>query len=148
MFSGWFDHTIDAKGRVSVPVQFRNRLGGDPRLVAAPYTVQGQRCIDVYPYPEWQALLDRFATVPKFTAQAAKFEVGYLGRSHQCDLDDAGRILVPPMLRRYAHLSKDVVFLGANARFRMMARELWSKVEGELDAEAAVNPAPYEGLGL
>ena len=148
MFFGQYDHTIDMKGRVSVPAQFRDFMLGDRRLVLARNTVLGQRCLEGYPPPEWQKLLDQFAALPKFTAAAARFEMGYLGRSHQCEIDMAGRILLPPALRQYAELKRDVVFLGANLRFRLMDREKWLKVEGELDVEAAENPAVYEDLGI
>ena len=148
MFFGRFDHTIDAKGRLSIPAQFRDVLLGDPRLVVAPYTVYGHRCLDLYPQGEWQRLLDQFATLPRFSAKAVKFEMGYLARSHRCEIDAAGRILLPPVLRQHAGLKKDVVLLGIQSKFRLMDQGSWEKVEGEHDAEAAGNPAMYEDLGL
>ena len=148
MFFGRFDHTIDAKGRISIPAQFRDVLLGDPRLIVAPYTVYGQRCLDLYPQAEWQKLLDKFSALPRFSPNAVKFEMGYLARSHRCELDAAGRILLPPVLRQYAVLKKDVVFLGVHARFRLMDQECWVKVEGEHDAEAIANPAMYQDLGI
>ena len=148
MFFGRFDHTIDAKGRLSIPAQFRDVLLGDPRLVVAPYTVYGHRCLDMYPQGEWQKLLDQFATLPRFSAKAVKFEMGYLARSHRCEIDAAGRILLPPVLRQHAGLKKDVVLLGIQSKFRLMDQGSWEKVEGEHDAEAAGNPAMYEDLGL
>ena len=148
MFFGRFDHTIDAKGRISIPAQFRDVLLGDPRLVVAPYTVYKIHCLDLYPQAEWQKLLDKFAAVPRFSKNATKFEMGYLARSHRCEIDAAGRILLPPVLRQYAGLKKDVVFLGIHERFRLMDQENWVKVESEHDAEAAENPAMYEELGI
>ncbi len=148
MFYGRFDHTIDAKGRISIPAQFRDLLLGEARLVVAPYAVYAQRCLDVYPYPEWQKLLDKFSALPRFSANATKFEMGYLARSHRCEIDAAGRILLPPVLRQHAALKKDVVFLGVHSRFRLMDLESWVKVEGEHDAEAAANPAIYQDLGI
>jgi len=148
VFLGRFDHTIDAKGRISVPAQFRDALLGDLRLVLAPYTVYGNRCLDVYPHVEWQKLLERFSTLPQFSAKAVKFQIGYLARAHPCEIDGPGRILLPPLLRQHAGLKKDVVFLGTHAKFRLMDRESWVKVEGEHDAEAAEETAIYEDLGI
>ncbi|HEY2389057.1 MAG TPA: division/cell wall cluster transcriptional repressor MraZ [Candidatus Binatia bacterium] len=148
MFFGRFDHTLDAKGRISVPAQFRDVLLGDPRLVVAPHTVYGQRCLDLYPHSEWQKLLDKFAALPRFNATATKFEMGYLARAHRCELDAAGRILLPPVLRQHAGLKKDAVFLGVLSRFRVMDADGWMKVEGEHDSEAIANPAMYEELGI
>jgi len=148
MFLGRFDHTIDAKGRISVPAHFRDALLGDQRLVLAPYTIYGERCLDVYPHGEWQKLLERFAVLPQFSAKTVKFQIGYLARSHPCEIDGPGRILLPPLLRQYAGLKKDVVFLGTHTMFRLMDRESWVKVEGEHDAEAAEDRAIYEDLGI
>lgn len=150
MYFGRFDHTIDSKGRVSVPSQWRDRLLGDLRLVLAPFTVGGQRCLDVYPFSEWELLLERFAALPRFDSKAIKFQMGYLGRSHQCDIDQSGRILVPPQLRKHAALVKDVVFVGVNTTFRLMEVGRFEKVVGEHDAEAALvrEHGIFEGLGL
>jgi len=95
-----------------------------------------------------EALLDQFAALPRFSAKAVKFEMGYLARSHRCEIDSAGRVLLPPVLRQYAGLKRDAVFLGTHMRFRLMDRDSWVKVEGEHDAEAAENPAMYEDLGI
>lgn len=150
MYFGRYDHTIDTKGRVSVPAPWRDRLLGDLRLVLAPFTVLGERCLDVYPYAEWEKLLERFASVPRFNAKAIKFQMGYLGRSHPCDVDQAGRILVPPPLRKHAELTKEVVFLGVNTTFRLMEKGKFEKVMGGHDAEAALDldQGIYEDLGL
>ena len=148
MFFGRYDHTIDGKGRVSVPAAFRDQLIGDLRLVIAPFTVMGQRCLDAYPHPEWEKLLERFAALPSFDARAIKFEMGYLARSHRCDVDAAGRILLPTALRQHADLKRDLVFLGLKRKFRLMNREMFEEVVSEHDAEAADNPAIYGDLGL
>ena len=148
MFFGRYDHTIDAKGRVSVPASFRDQLLGDLRLVIAPFTVMGQRCLDAYPYPEWERLLERFAALPSFDARAIKFEMGYLARSHRCDVDAAGRILLPPALRQHADLKRDLVFLGLKRKIRLMNLESFEEALSGHDTEAAENPAIYGDLGL
>jgi MraZ protein len=148
VFFGQFEHSIDAKGRVSIPAPFRDAMLGQRAIVLARNTVRRQRCLEAYPDAEWQQLLREFAKVPRFSEDAERFEMGYLARSHPCEIDAAGRILVPPTLRQYAELKKDVVFLGANLRFRLMDRDKWLQVEGELDSEAAVKPALFGTLGI
>jgi MraZ protein len=150
MYFGTFNHTIDSKGRVSIPAQWRDRLLGDSRLVLAPFTVEGQRCIDIYPFAEWEKLLEKFAGLPRFSSKAIKFQMGYLGRSHPCEIDHAGRILVPQPLRKHAEIDKDVVFIGINTTFRLMERESFEKVVGGHDAEAARDSGHgiYEDLGI
>ena len=94
---------------------------------------------DVYPFAAWEVLLERFAGLPRFNSKAIKFQMGYLGRGHQCDIDQSGRILVPPQLRKHAGLEKDVVFVGVVTTFRLMEVGRFDKVVGEHDAEAALD---------
>ncbi len=145
---GNFNHTVDGKGRVSVPASFRDQLIDDHRLVLTPFTVMGQRCVDVYPYSEWQKLLTKFEALPKFGAKSIRFQMGYIGRSHRSEVDTAGRILLPPTLRQHADLKRDVVVMGQSHMFRLMDEQNYRKVMGELDAEAAEDDGIYEELNL
>lgn len=145
---GNFSHTIDGKGRVSVPASFRDQLIDDHRLVLAPFTVMGQRCVEVYPYGEWQKLLTKFEALPKFGAKSIKFQVGYIGRSHRSEIDSAGRILLPTTLRQHADLKRDVVVMGQSHMFRLFDEENYRKVMGEVDAEAAEDDGIFEDLNL
>jgi len=148
LFFGRYYHAIDSKGRVSVPAQFRDKLLHERMLMLAPYKVFGEHCIDVYPWGEWEKLLGQFAQRPRFSLEVQRFEMRFLSRSHQCEIDAAGRILVPPVLREYAGLKKDVVFLGVNLRFRMMDGDRLTRVEGEIESEDAVDSAMFGDLGL
>ena len=94
------------------PASFRDQLIDDHRLVLTPFTVMGQRCVDVYPYGEWQKLLTKFEGLPKFGAKSIRFQMGYIGRSHRSEIDSAGRILLPTSLRQHADLKRDVVVAG------------------------------------
>ena len=145
---GNFGHTIDGKGRVSVPASFHDQLIDDHRLVLTPFTVLGQRCIDVYASAEWQRLLAKFEALPKFGAKSIRFQMGYIGRSHRSEIDSAGRILLPPSLRQHADLKKDVVVSGHSQMFRLMDEENYRKAMGGLDAEAAEDDGIFEDLNL
>jgi MraZ protein len=145
---GNFAHTIDGKGRVSVPASFRDQLIDDHRLVLTPFTVMGQRCVEVYPYAEWQKLLAKFEALPKFNAKSLRFQMGYIGRSHRSEIDSAGRILLPAQLRQHADLRRDVVVMGQSHMFRLMDEEKYRKAMGELDAEAAEDDGIFADLNL
>jgi transcriptional regulator MraZ len=145
---GNFAHTIDGKGRVSVPASFRDQLIDDHRLVLTPFTVMGERCVEVYPYAEWQKLLAKFEALPKFNAKSIRFQLGYIGRSHRSEIDSAGRILLPAQLRQHADLKRDVVVMGQSHMFRLMDEERYRKAMGELDAEAAEDDGIFEDLNL
>ncbi len=145
---GNYAHTIDGKGRVSVPALFRDQLIDDHRLILTPFTVLGERCVDIYPHAEWQKLLAKFEALPKFSPKAIRFQMGYLGRSHRSEIDSAGRILLPPALRQHADLKRDVVVSGHHTMFRLMDQVRYGKAMGELDAEAAKNDGMFEDLDL
>src|SRR3954447_854458 len=116
MFFGEHSYTMDAKGRVSIPAPFRDRLLEDPRIVLAPFTVYGNPGLAACPSSEWQKLLEKVQGRSQFNPAIVRFELGYLGRSHWCDIDTGGPVLVPPSLRKHADLKKDVVFVGGNLR--------------------------------
>ena len=108
----------------------------------------GQRCVEVYPYSEWQKLLTKFEALPKFGSKSIRFQVGYIGRSHRSEIDSAGRILLPTTLRQHADLKRDVVVMGQSHMFRLMDEENYRKVMGEVDAEAAEDDGIFGDLNL
>jgi MraZ protein len=68
MFRGSFEHTLDGKGRLSIPVKFREVLLGksDERIVITNFVVDGMKCLDVYPLDEWSRLEEEIRRKPKF----------------------------------------------------------------------------------
>ena len=148
MFSGVHAYTMDAKGRVSIPAPFRDHLLNDPRIVLAPFKIAGNHCLDARTSAGWQDLLKQLGELGQFGDDALKFELGYIGRAHWCDIDSAGRVLVPPMLRTYAELKKDVVFVGQVGKFRLFSDELWTKTENHIEAMPGGALSPYPGIKL
>jgi MraZ protein len=150
MFRGSFPHSIDEKGRVAIPVKWRDQLSGagDDRLVLTRFIVDGERCLDVYPYGEWTQLEDLVKQKPRFSRAVVKFENYYMSRTHDCIIDKQGRILVPPQLREYAGLEKDVVFAGALTKFRMFNAQVWERVDRSAEQTMIDDPGFLEGLDL
>jgi MraZ protein len=150
MFRGTFEHTIDDKGRVSVPAKFRDCLlaSSDERVVLTNFFVGSLRCLDVYPYPAWVQFEERLRGRPQFDANMMRFQNYYFAGAHECQLDKQGRILLPPILRDYAGLKREVTFTAAGEKFRIWDREAWSKVF--VDAEQALmqNPEMLTDLGI
>ena len=150
MFRGTFEHTVDDKGRVSVPARFRDSLlaSGDERVVLTNFFVDSFRCLDAYPYPAWVQLEERLRARPQFDAKVMRFQNYYFAGAHECQVDKQGRILLPPILRDYAGLTRDVTFTAAGEKFRIWDREVWSKVF--VDAEQALmqNPDMLTDLGI
>ncbi len=83
MFRGSFEHTLDNKGRLSIPSKFRDVLvgKGDERIVMTNFVIDGQRCLDVYPIDAWLRFEDEIRKKPKFDPRIVKFQNYYLGFS-------------------------------------------------------------------
>ena len=150
MFRGKFEHTIDDKGRVSVPARFREFLQAtnDDRVVITNFFMGSARCLDVYPYAAWVELEQRLQSKPQFDQRVMHFQNYYFANAHDCLLDKQGRILLPPSLREYARLKRDVVFTSATKKFRIWDREEWQKVFGESEQAIMERPEDLTELGI
>jgi MraZ protein len=123
MFRGQFTHTVDAKGRISLPARFRDVLvaDGDARFVLTPALFDP--CLHLYPMRAWEEFERKVSELPSLDPNAVRFRRMYVSAAVECELDGAGRVLVPPHLREKAKLEKDAVWAGMG---RIL--ELWSKV--------------------
>ncbi len=150
MFRGMFEHTVDDKGRISVPARFREILQAtnDDRLVITNFLMSSVRCLDVYPYAAWLQLEDRLRAKPQFDQRVMRFQNYYFAAAHECVLDKQGRILLPPTLREYAGLKKEVVFTSALEKFRIWDRDQWKQVFGEAEQGIMERPDELNDLGI
>ena len=117
MFMGEYNHTIDAKGRMIVPSKFREQLGNEFVVTKG---LDG--CLFVYPNEEWHNIEEKFRNVPLTTKDARKFSRFFFAGAATCELDKQGRILIPPVLREFADLQKDVVSVGVLNRIEIGAK--------------------------
>ena len=126
MFRGRYEHTIDAKGRLSVPSKFREILAtyDDDRLIVTNFDT----CLWAYPVAEWKRVEEKVAALPQFKPEVKALQRFFISAAVECPIDPNGRIVVPTSLRRYAGLMKDVVLVGMTKRIEIWARERWQKV--------------------
>jgi MraZ protein len=150
MFRGSYEHTLDGKGRLSIPSKFREVLlgKGDDRIVITNFTVGGMRCLDVYPIDEWLRLEEEILKKPKFDPAMVVFQNYYFGRACECVVDKQGRILIPPPLRQHANLKRDVVLVSALEKFRLWDRETWAKVFADSEDKLMQDPNFLGALGI
>ena len=150
MFRGCFEHSIDDKGRVSIPVSFRKVLLGlqDERIVVTKFLLHSFRCLDIYPQAEWEVLEQELLNKPRFDETFAKLEAFYLSNAQECAVDKQGRILLPPMLREYASLQKEVVFASALKKFRIWDKAIWNRFNQESEQDLVQNPQLFAGLNV
>ena len=148
VFRGCYEHTIDEKGRVSIPATFRKALIGlqDDRLIVTKFILNSFRCLDVYPYAEWETLEQELTKKPRFDETFFKIESFYLANAQECQVDKQGRILLPPLLREYAGLDKDVMFAAALKKFRIWDKAVWTRFDSESEQQFSQNPNLFSGL--
>ena len=123
MFRGRFEHTIDAKGRISIPSRFREILGKkyDDRLVITNF----DHCLVAFPNEEWSLLEQKVGTFSLMKKETSAFFRFFYSSAMDCDIDKQGRLLIPQTLRDYASLQKDVVLVGEGKRIEIFAKERW-----------------------
>ena len=124
MFRGKFDHTLDDKGRVSLPVKFREilRKFNDAVVIT---TFDG--CLYIYPQDEWTKFEEKIDQLPTGEREVRNFQRYILAHATECSVDKQGRILIPNSLRSVAHLEKDVVIAGRVKHFEIWNKELFDQ---------------------
>lgn len=127
MFRGRFEHTIDPKGRISVPSKFRDTLleKYDERLVI---TNDYDGNLLAYPYVEWQIIEERASKLPPLKRGSADFLRFFISGAAECAIDKLGRILIPLVLREYAKLEKDIILVGTLKSIEIWAKTRWETV--------------------
>ena len=115
MVFGTFNHTIDAQGRTSLPARFREGLAaaGEPRIVLMQYP--HWRALLALPQSVWNELVKKVMSGSPLDARLQRNVLKFVSSAHEVDLDVHGRVLVPPTLRGWAGLEKDVVWVGMGA---------------------------------
>ena len=121
MLMGEYLHSVDVKGRIILPVDFREELG-----TTFVITKGLDRCLFVYHQSEWKILSEKLKQLPLSKPEARAFVRFFFSGARQLECDKQSRFLVPGNLRDYAMLEKDVVLIGVSNRI-----EIWNKVQWE-----------------
>lgn len=130
VFLGEFQHSIDEKGRLIIPARLREGLG--PRFVM---TKGLDQCLFAYPLEEWRALEEKLKTLPFVKAEARAFMRFFFAGAAECEFDRQGRVLIPPALREYAALEREVTILGVSTRVEIWSTELWQEYSRKAQAD-------------
>lgn len=147
MFRGRYEHTIDAKGRTSVPARYRDVLEatGERRIVL---TSALDPCLVAYTSAEWTAFEERLGQLSQFDRAVQKLRRIYVSGAVECEIDDVGRILVPPTLREHARLKKDVLWAGSGRYAELWDKQDWTKNFETTEDERRDMAARLAELGL
>ncbi len=132
-FRGEHAHAIDAKGRTSLPAKFREVLQAAKEssliITLDPYAA----CLTAYPLPEWQRFEQRLErrkeSHPEQADAVLHLKQVVVARAHEVEIDGMGRVLIPPTLRDYAHLDKEVVWVGQVQTIQLWSQDRWQKAQ-------------------
>ncbi|MGE4441813.1 MAG: division/cell wall cluster transcriptional repressor MraZ [Desulfomicrobium sp.] len=122
MFRGHSQRTQDPKGRLMLPPEFRDEVfanSPDGKLVLTNF----DECVAAYPMPEWEAIEQSFAKLNMTDRNVRNFHRFFISGAVEVTLDKQGRILIPPHLRNYAGLRKDIVLAGVGRKFEIWDQE-------------------------
>jgi len=132
---------------MAVPSRFRERVteqaGGCLVLTLNPL----DRCLWLYPQPEWQLIEEKLATLSDFDKQSRRAKQMMRGYATDCQLDGQGRILLPQELREYANIEKQSVILGQGNKFEIWEQAGWNEQRDEwLEQVGKDDGEPSEAL--
>ena len=131
MFIGEYSHSLDEKGRVSIPAKFRPDFGGGVVV-----TRGLDHCLFVYPKSEWQQMAQKLANLPLGQKKSRAFARLMLAGAWDCELDAQGRVMVPEYLRTFASLSKHAVVAGLYNRLEIWDEDAWHIYKSAAEAES------------
>ena len=114
-FRGTFEHALDAKHRLTVPAKFRAALAGGVVLAASPETTPGApRSIAIWTPEAYEAYTTRALDgVNPMSASARDLKRFLFGLSHDTELDNAHRVMIPTTHMEFAGLDKEVIVVGS-----------------------------------
>ena|SRR3989338_2847413 len=122
MFIGEFQYTLDIKGRMAIPIKFRNQL-----KKGAVVTRGIDECLFLYTKEEWENLAKKLASLPIAKANTRAFSRLMLAGAMDVQIDGQGRINLPDYLRKYASITKKVIIAGLYNRLEIWDEDRWEK---------------------
>ena len=136
MFLGRYEHTIDDKGRLTIPAKFRGKLSSGTVL-----TRGMDRCLFLFPTAEFETLAARIRELPITQEQAREFRRQMFADASADIPDKQGRVIVPSYLREYAGVENQVIIIGLDTYVEIWPVDAW-KNRGKPDNQH------WEQLGI
>ena len=110
----------------------RERTAGDADSAQIVLTATwGERCLSMYPLPEWEIIEHKLIALPSLDATSQRLKRLLLGHASELEFDKSGRMLIPAELREYAFLEKQIMLVGQGNKFEVWDQVLWDKKREE-----------------
>jgi MraZ protein len=148
VFRGVTALTLDSKGRLAMPMRYREvlQVRAAGKLVI---TADSPSCLLIYAAPDWEPIQQKLMGLSSFNPRTRDLQRLLVGNASDVEMDAAGRILVPAPLRKFAALDKDVALVGQGMRFELWDEAKWSEQMARSTAldESSI-PPELEGFSL
>ncbi|MHB9034115.1 MAG: division/cell wall cluster transcriptional repressor MraZ [Anaerolineae bacterium] len=129
MLVGKYPHTLDAKGRLTIPVQFRSELTDGLYI-----TIGFKNCLLIYPRNDFEELVRKLKALPSTNKAVSSYMQLVLGSAFLCELDAMGRVLIPAVLRDEIHLEQDALVVGQVSVIEIWRPEELAKITEDVRA--------------
>jgi len=147
MFRGATLVNLDSKGRLSVPTRYRDRLNESASGQMVCTIDINHACLLLYPLPEWEIIEQKLSRLSSMNPQERRVQRLLLGHASECQMDSAGRLLIAPVLRQHAGLTKEVMLVGQFNKFELWDETTWyQRVKEDIDAEQSDSATLSERL--
>jgi MraZ protein len=153
MFRGINEVNIDAKGRMVMPTRYREKLLLDNRNTLVLTVDTEERCLLLYPLPEWEEIERKLVNLPSFNVVSRRIQRLLVGHATDVEVDAQGRILLSPPLRQYAGLNKYAVLVGQGKKFELWDKAHWNEcrdrwLQEEFDLGESTLPDEVKSISL
>jgi MraZ protein len=129
VFLGTYSPRLDEKGRVILPAKFREELADGLVL-----TRGQERCLYVFSLREFERVHEQLRAAPLSSKQARDYIRVFLSGASDEVPDKQGRVTIPPPLREYAGLDRELAFIGAGTRAEIWDAQAWNDYLTEKEA--------------
>lgn len=131
MFLGEYNHNLDEKGRLAIPVKFRSDL-----FEGGVVTRGLDNCLFLYTKKEWEVIAKKIATLPVSQKNSRAYSRLMLAGAMEVELDKQGRVVLPEYLRKYAELNKKTVVAGLYNRVEIWDEQKWEVYKKETESQS------------
>lgn len=139
MFFGTFQHTIDEKGRLTLPARWRSELAGGVVV-----TRGLDDCLFVFPKDKFDAIAKEIDLHGLELADSRAWARYFLGLAADAEADKQGRVLIPQNLRDFAKLDGEVIVVGVASRIEVWSPQRHQETNAKIESDA---PALAERIG-
>ncbi|MBU4270217.1 division/cell wall cluster transcriptional repressor MraZ [Candidatus Dependentiae bacterium] len=127
MFRGINAINLDSKGRISMPARYRAAIESESKGQLVITIDTEERCLLLYPLPTWEEIEKKIESLPSFNQVTRRIQRLLIGHATELEMDGNGRLLLPPLLREYASINKQLVLVGQGKKFELWDKNVWGE---------------------